>query len=173
MGASGIAAIASIDPTFDLLAGGSDTERIAAVLRSVSVTDAAIAKFNLMARYRASYPEDARKEFWEHCSASVDKKPGIVSVICDDHSPQIAKSLAEFLGEESNRVLRRVTTTSAAEERHFLEKRVEIARSAMDDASKKLRKFQEENGIISLPEQAKAIVSSIASLRADLLSKQM
>jgi len=173
MGASGLAAMASIDPTFDLLAGGSDAERIAAVFRSASVTDAAIAKFNLIARYKASYPEEARKEFWDHCSPSVDKKPGIVSVICEDRSPEIAKSLVEFLGEESNRVLRRVTTSSAGEERRFLEKRVELARSAMDDASKKLRQFQEENGIVSLPEQAKAIVSSIASLRADLLSKQM
>ena len=173
MGASGIAAIASLDPTFDLLAGGSDAERIAAVFRSVSVTDAAIAKFNLMARYKASYPEEARKEFGDHCSASVDKKPCIVSVICEDRSPAIAKSLVEFLGEESNRVLRRVTTGSAGEERRFLERRVELAHSSMDDASKKLRHFQEENGIVSLPEQAKAIVSSIASLRADLLSKQM
>jgi len=169
----GLASLASVDPSFEMLSGGSDSERIAAVFRSVSVTDAAIAKFNLMDRYRASYPEDARKEFWEHCSASVDKKPGLIIVTCEDRIPEIAKAIVEFVGEEANRVLRKVTSTSASEERRFLEKRVEIARAGVAEASQKLRDFQEQNGVISLPEQAKAIVSSIATLRADLLTKQM
>jgi len=170
---AGLASLAAMDPALDLVSGGSDSERIAAIFRSTSVADAAIAKFNMLSHYRVKYPEEARKELWGHCTVSVEKKPGIVTVNCEDRSPETAKALVEFFGEEANRVLRRVSSSSAGEERRFLEKRVEHARSDMESASQKLREFQEKNGIISLPDQAKAIVSSIANLRADLLAKQM
>jgi capsule polysaccharide export protein KpsE/RkpR len=75
--------------------------------------------------------------------------------------------------EIANQVAHRVSASSAAEERRFLETRVAQARADLDIASVKLRDFQEQHKIISLPDQAKAVVAAMASLRAEMLDKQM
>jgi len=77
------------------------------------------------------------------------------------------------MSEDANQVARRVSTSSASEERRFLETRVAQARLDFDHAAQKLRDFQEQYRIISLPEQAKAIITSVATLRAELIDKQM
>lgn len=155
------------------IAGGADVERIAAIFHSISVTDAVIAKFGLQARYRERYLEDTRKELWKHCSTKIDKKPSVVTLACEDKSPEVARAMVSFFAEEANRVARRISTSSAGEERKFLETRVAQAEADLDVASRKLREFQEKNKVISLPEQAKAIVSSMATIRAEMLEKQL
>ncbi|HEY3351753.1 MAG TPA: GNVR domain-containing protein [Polyangia bacterium] len=164
---------AGLDLPLDLGLGSSDVERIAAVLRSMSVTDAVVTRFGLMERYRAKYVEEARKELWDHCGIRAEKRAGTVTLSCEDRSPAVAQQLAEYFGEYGNQVFRRVSSSSAAEERRFLEKRVAEARTDMADASRKLRDFQEKNRVIDLTEQSKAVVTSMAQLRAELLSKQM
>ena len=47
------------------------------------------------------------------------------------------------------------------------------ARQELDKASLALRKFQEIHKIIDLPEQAKAVVSAMATLEGDLISKRV
>jgi capsule polysaccharide export protein KpsE/RkpR len=102
-----------------------------------------------------------------------EKKPGTVTVTCEDKSPQRARDLATFFGEYGNQVFRRISHSSAREERAFLETRVAQARRDMDEAALRLREFQEQNKVIDLTEQGRAVVSAMASIRAELLSKQM
>jgi capsule polysaccharide export protein KpsE/RkpR len=172
MGGMAAAALGAIDLPIDIGGGGADIERIAAIFRSTTVTDAAISKFNLMTRYRQRYLEDTRKALQLHCLATIDKKPAIVKVTCEDTSPQFATDLVTFYAKYGNEVARRISASSAAEERKFLETRVAQARNELDQASQNLRDFQERNKIISLPEQAKAVVASMATLRAEMLQKQ-
>jgi uncharacterized protein involved in exopolysaccharide biosynthesis len=157
----------------ELNLGPSDVERVAAVFHSASVTNAVIEKFDLTRRYRLDYVEDARTELWRHCSTHVEKKPGLVVLTCEDRSPDGANAMAEFFGEVGNRVFRRVSASSAGEERRFLEARVAQARHDMDEASRRLKEFQERNRIVDIGEQAKAVVSSMATLRAEMLAKQV
>jgi capsule polysaccharide export protein KpsE/RkpR len=162
-----------LDLSTDLGLGSSDVERIAAVLKSGSVTDSVIEKFGLMARYRDKYLEDARKDLWEHCGVKADRKPGIVVLSCEDKDPEMARRIVAHFGEYGNKVFRRVYASAAHEERQFLEKRVEEARRDMLTAAQKLRDFQERNRIIDISEQSRALVSSIATLRGELVAKQI
>lgn len=170
--AAGLAG-ALTDLPIDLNLGNSDAERIQAILRSRSVTDAVIEKFGLLRRYDEPYIEAARVALWHHCSTKLDKKPGVVTVACEDKDPHTAEQMAEFFGEFGNTVFRRVSTSSAHEERVFLEQRVVDAKKDVEAASQQLREFEEQNKLIDLSEQSKAVVSAIASLQGDLLSKQM
>lgn len=153
--------------------GGSDVDRIAAIFHSSSVTDAVIAKYNLKDRYNVRYREDAREELWKHCSTKIEKKPNVVTLSCEDKSPQQAQAIVAFFADYANQVALRVATSSAREERKFLEKRVSQAKADLDKASRELRDFQEANKIVSLPEQAKAVVASMATIRAEILEKQL
>jgi uncharacterized protein involved in exopolysaccharide biosynthesis len=153
--------------------GQSDADRIAAILGSRSVTDAIIAKFDLMHRYRAGKIEQARKAVWAHCSTAVEKKPNVVRLTCQDHEPEVARDLANALGQMADATFRRIAVSSATEERTFLEKRVAEARRDMEESSARRRQFQEAHKIIDLPEQGKAVVSGMAALQGDLISKQL
>jgi len=151
----------------------TDVQRIQTVLHSDSVTDDVIAKFDLQRAYGATVLEQARAAVWEHCATSVDRKSNVVTLTCEDKDPARAKDMSAYFGEVGNRVFRRISATSTGEERKFLETQVTKARQEVDDASSKLRDFQEKHKIIDLPEQTKAVISAMASIQADLLSKQL
>jgi len=156
---------------FDSLS--TDVQRIQAVLRSDSVSDAVIAKFKLQDVYGTQHIEAARRALWDHCATSVDRKSNVVSLACEDEEPARAQAMAEYFGEIGNQVFRRVSATSTGEERKFLETQVAKARHEVDEASTKLREFQEQHKIIDLPEQSKAVISAMASIEGELLSKQL
>jgi capsule polysaccharide export protein KpsE/RkpR len=70
-------------------------------------------------------------------------------------------------------VFGRVSASSAREERRFLEEQVLKARTDVDEASQKLRDFQELHKVVDLPEQSKAVISAMASIKGELISKQL
>lgn len=164
-------ALASKLPGID--ASSADSKRIEAVLTSSSVTDAVIDKFDLMKRYGVSYREQARASLWGHCSTNVDKKSGVVALTCEDTDPKVAKELASYFGVVGNQVFGRVSSSSAREEARFLETQVVSARRDVEDASRRLREFQEKHKIIDLPEQSKAVISAMASIKGELVSKEL
>ncbi len=156
-----------LDPVF------SDSRRIEAVLTSGSVTDAVIDKFGLQKRYGTAYRELARAGLWAHCSTSVDRKSGVVALTCEDTDPDVAMKMTAYFGEVGNQVFQRISTSSGREEARFLEQQVVSARRDVDEASRQLRDFQEKNKVIDLPEQSKAVISAMASIEGDLISKQL
>jgi tyrosine-protein kinase Etk/Wzc len=151
----------------------NDQQRIHAVLTSQSVADAVIEKFELKSRYDTTYIERARERLWSHCSVLLDRKTVIVELSCEDKDPERVRQMADYFGEVGNRIFGRISVTSASEERRFLESQVVRARQEVDTASQKLRTFQETYRIIDLAEQSKAVISAMASLQGQLLSKQL
>jgi tyrosine-protein kinase Etk/Wzc len=151
----------------------TDVPRIQAVLRSNSVADQVIAKFKLLDRYDVTHIEQAREKLWNHCSTDVDRKSSVVAITCEDKDPRIAMDVAAYFGEVGNQVFGRVSVSSAREERKFLEGQVEKARRNVDDTSRKLREFQEAHKLIDLPEQSKAVISAMAQLHGEVVSKQL
>lgn len=163
--------LASRIPSLDI--GGADSKRIEAVLTSTSVADEIIDTFKLMEKYGVPHRELARQTLWGHCTTSVDRKSGVVALTCEDTDPKAAFEIASAFGQVGNRVFGRISATSAREEARFLETQVKSARAEVDEASRKLREFQLEHKIVDLPEQSKAVISAMASLKGELLSKQI
>jgi uncharacterized protein involved in exopolysaccharide biosynthesis len=172
---SGLAALTA-DLPINLDIGGGDSasaDRIQAVLKSRTVTDAVIEKFQLQQRYEEAHLENARKVLWLHCSTKLDKKPGVVTLTCEDRDPQMAQAITAYFAEVGNTVFRRISKSSAAEERRFLETRWEQSKKDVVTAAMNLRDFEEKHKLVDLGEQSKAMVSAMASLKADLLAKQI
>lgn len=155
------------------LGGSADAARIGAVIQGTSVSDAAIEKFDLKDRYGARNQEAARETLWRLCSVRTLPKPNIVQVTCEDQDPRFVKELLDFITSQGNEVLRRVNAGSAGEEVRFLEKRVAELRQQADEAATRMRDFQEANKIVDLDSQARALVTSVAGLNAQRLSKQV
>lgn len=163
--------VAKLPVAFDSMS--TDVQRIQAVLTSTSVTDEVIKKFKLQERYGKDHLEHARKELWEHCGATVDRKSGVVTLTCEDTDPELAMQMTSYFGDVGNSVFGRVSASSAREERKFLEAQVSKARQDVDSSSKKLREFQEGHNVVDLPEQSKATISAMATIQGQLMSKQI
>ncbi len=153
--------------------GGADGARIAAVLQSIAVSDAVIEKFELRKRYRQKYQETTREALWEHCDVKQLPKPGLVQLYCEDKDPRFVQEMLAFFAEYGNQIFRKVSVSSASEEVKFLEKRVAELRQQADDAAARIREFQEKYKIVDLDTQAKAVVSSLAALNSQRISKQL
>jgi capsule polysaccharide export protein KpsE/RkpR len=161
---------AGIEPT---LGGSVDAARIAAVLQSLAVTDAAIERFDLRTRYREKYLESTRENLWKHCDVKALTKPNLVQLSCEDKDPRFVQQMLTFFAEYGNQVFRRVSVSTASEEVRALEKRVAELRQRADDAAVQMREFQEKHQIVDLDTQAKAVVSALASLQSQRISKQL
>jgi uncharacterized protein involved in exopolysaccharide biosynthesis len=173
LGGSGLGALGGALDLAELGMGGTDAERVAAVFKSTQVSDAVIAEFDLVQRYRDDYIEDARDDLWDHCSIKVEKKSGVVTLSCEDKSPEVARSMLAFFGKYANETFIRISTSSAGEERRFLEQRVAQARTDLEAASAHLREFSEQNKVVDIGAQARAVVETMAQLRGELIAKQM
>lgn len=168
------AALASIASKLPLPVDvASDVQRIEAVLTSTSVVDEVITRFDLEERYGVEHREHAREALREHCPTTVDRNAGVVTLTCEDKDPRVAMELAAAFGEIGDRVFGRVSASSAREERKFLESQLAQARQDVGAASERLRAFQEKHKIIDLPEQSKAVISAMAGIQGELLSKQL
>lgn len=157
----------------DVASAGADGQRIAAVLQSLSVTDAVIDRFDLKTRYAEHYQESAREELWRHCDVRVLPKPQLVQLSCEDRDPRFVQEMLTFFAEHGNEAFSRVTISSASEEVRFLEKRVTELRKLADDSAARMRDFQETHRIVDLDTQAKAVVSAMAALNNQRIGKQL
>jgi capsule polysaccharide export protein KpsE/RkpR len=151
----------------------ADPARIAVVLQSNAVSDAVIEKFDLKTRYRDNYIEDARLDLWRRCEIRTLPKPSVVLVTCEDRDPAFAKEMLSFLAQKGNEVFRGVSVGSASEEVRFLEVRVAQLRHQADATSDRMREFQETHGVVDLDTQAKSVVSALAGLEGQRITKQL
>jgi uncharacterized protein involved in exopolysaccharide biosynthesis len=153
--------------------GGAEVTRIAAVLQGRAVADAVIDKFDLKTRYGYPFREGTRKALWAHCGVKALPKPGLVELTCEDKDPRFAHELVSFFADYGNQVFRRVGVGSATEEVRFLEKHVAELRHAADESSARMLEFEQQHQIVDLDTQSKAVVSALATLNSQRISKQL
>jgi len=166
--------MAGVAASFDASLGSApDAARIAAVLQSNAVSDGVINRFELQKRYKAKYQENARETLWGHCDVRTLPRPNLVQMTCEDKDPRFAQEMLGYFAELGNQVFRRVSAGSASEEVRFLEKRTAELRAEADGAAARVREFQERYHIIDIDTQARAVVSSLASLHERSISKQL
>lgn len=155
------------------VSGAADAPRIAAVLQSVAVSDAVIAKFELQQRYREKYLEGARETLWKHCEVKTLTKPNLVQLSCEDKDPAFVQKMLDFFAEYGNQVFRTVSVSSASEEVRFLNTRASELRRQADSAAAAMLDFQEKHDVVDLETQSKAVVSALAALQSQRISKQL
>lgn len=155
-----------------LLGMNSSSNLFVGVLRSRTVEDNLIRRFDLQKLYSQRYIEDTRKELEENTDLQVDKKSGILQITVEDKSPQRAVDMTRAYVEELRTVLTAANTSAAHRERVFIENRLNEVKADLDNSSKEFSIFSSQNSTIDLPEQAKAMVGAAAQLQGQLIAAQ-
>jgi capsule polysaccharide export protein KpsE/RkpR len=164
---SGIGAMAG-----DLLGGNSTGALFLGILRSRTLEDRLVERFQLKKVYGVKLAEDARTRLSNNTGISEDHKSGIISISVVDHDPARAAAIAQAYMTELERLVSELSTSAAHRERVFLEDRRQVVKQELDQASQEFSQFASQNTAINIPEQGKAMVEAAATLEGQLIATE-
>ncbi|MGA8153337.1 MAG: GNVR domain-containing protein [Terriglobales bacterium] len=156
----------------DLLGMKTTGALFISMLKSETIQDDMIDRFDLRKVYWVRTYNSARKKLASRTDINEDKKSGVISITVTDHDPQRATDLARAYVEELNHMVVDLDTSSAHRERVFLEGRLKVVKQELDASSKAFSEFASKNTAIDIKEQGKAMVDAAAVLKGQLIAAQ-
>lgn len=148
-----------------LTPGVEKLERYTAILESRSITDQVIQKFDLINVYEVDDLEDARKELAANTEFEIEEE-GTVHVSVWDKSKERVTLMTNYFVFALDSINRLLNSKEARFKRIAIENRYEQNIRDMKKAENDFKIFQEENDILSLPEQAEVTIQATAELIA-------
>jgi uncharacterized protein involved in exopolysaccharide biosynthesis len=139
------------------------------LLRSGSVTGSIIERFQLQFVYHARYRVDAAKKLARLTAIVQDKKSGVITLTVTDTDPRRARDMAQAYLDELNVLVNRTGTSSAHQERVFIERRLEAVRRDLERAQLAMSDFSSTHTTVDIREQTRATVDAAAKLQAELI----
>ena len=156
----------------DLIGVKSTGALFVGVLRSRTVEDRIVDRFNLKRVYGDNLQVKARDELARRTAILEDRKSGIITITVIDHDPRRAAAMAGAYVEELNTLISQVSTSSARRERIFLEDRLSAVKLELEGAENDFSQFASKKGAIDIPAQGKAMVEAAATLEGQLIATQ-
>jgi len=143
------------------------------LLKSNSVLDRIIDRFDLIKLYKTKTRERARNLLLGALKAEEDKKSGLISVKFEDKDPKRAAQIANAFVEELKNVNKGLAVSEASQRRLFFEEQLQDVKVSLAKAEEDMKTFQEKTGVLQAEAQAKAVIENIALLRAQIAAKEV
>ncbi len=143
------------------------------ILKTRTILDRVVERFDLVKVYGKKYREDARRRLLEAVRAEEEPKSGVVAVTVEDRDPARAAAMANAFIEELRGMAGGLAVSEAAQRRAFYEEQLRSAKEAVVKAEDALRGYQEKTGALQIDEQTKAVIEGIANLRAQVASREV
>jgi capsule polysaccharide export protein KpsE/RkpR len=142
------------------------------LLRSATISNDLIDQFQLQHVYRKRYRIDTVKRLARRTAVVEDKKSGVISITVEDSDPHRARDLAQAYLDELNLLVNRTNTSSARQERVFIEHRLDGALTDLERAQQEMSEFSSTHTAIDIKEQTRATVDAAAKLQGQLIFEQ-
>ena len=142
------------------------------MFKSRTITDRMIARFKLKDRFKAKTMAGARDRL-QKLTAVASGKDGLISLDFEDEDPKFAADVANAYVEELDKLMQGLAVTEAGLRRLYFEKQLKRTKDELAIAEFDLRRTQEKTGLIDPSAQGKAIIESIATLRAQIASREV
>ena len=145
-------------------------DQYVAFVKSRSVQDALIDRFNLIERYEEKFKQDARVQLAKSAQIAAGKD-GLITIDVDDKDPQFSAQLANAHIEELGKLLNRLAVTEAQQRRVFFEKQLTGAKDNLVKAEQALK----ASGVNSsdLKASPAAAVEGLAKLKATIAAQEI
>src|SRR5579872_3123100 len=166
-GGGGLGAIAG-----DLLGLKNPGAEFVGVLKSHTIQERLVERFNLRKVYGDKYTDDACKELSDNSGITEDRKSGLITIQVTDKNKQRAAAIAQAYVDELNRLMAEISNSSAHRQRLFLEERMRSAKQNLDTASLAFSQFASKNTAIDIEEQGKAMVEAAAAVQGQLIAME-
>lgn len=160
------------------LAGGAlglknPSDMFVGMLKSETVEDAMVHQFGLLQEYHKHYLSDARKVFEKRVGIDDGGKDGLIHITVWDRDPNRAAELANGYVAQLRNLSEHLAITEASQRRLFFERQLQGAKNNLADAEESLKETEQKTGLIQLDSQARALIESAATLRAQTAAKEV
>jgi uncharacterized protein involved in exopolysaccharide biosynthesis len=174
---SGAAAMLSQLGGAAALAGGlgglkSPNDLYIGMLKSRTVADNLIAKFNLKSIYDTDSQEKARKKL-EDDTAITAGKDGLITVEVENTDKKLVAKIANSYVEQLFALTKVLAVTEAAQRRVFFEQQLEQAKDNLAKSEMSLKSALDAHGVISVDTESRAILETVGRLRAQISAKEI
>jgi uncharacterized protein involved in exopolysaccharide biosynthesis len=142
------------------------------VIRSRTVEDDLIDKFDLRKAYGVKRYEQARKVLEGGTDVSSERKSGIITIKVTDKNRDRAAAMAREYVAALNKVVITLNTGSAHKERVFLESRLSQVQKDLEAAEKDFSQFASQNTALDVKEQGRAMIGAAADLEGQLIAAE-
>jgi uncharacterized protein involved in exopolysaccharide biosynthesis len=149
----------------------SPADQYVALLKSRTVYDAIIQRFDLKTLYESRYLEDARKTLDGRVRVFAGVKDGIISIDVDDHDPARAADMANAFVEELRKLTNTLAVSEAAQRRLFFETQLKQAKNNLTTAEVVLRASGVSEATLKTVPQAQ--LEALARLKAQIAAQEI
>lgn len=144
-----------------------------ALLQSRTVEDAMIDRFHLMDLYHEKYRSETRKTLEKRVEIENGAKDGLIRISVTDRDPHRAEQMANGYVQEFKRLTGGLAVTEASQRRLFFEQQLAGAKDQLATAEEALKQTEQQTGVVQLDTQARAVISSVTQLRAQIAAKEV
>lgn len=144
-----------------------------ALLKSNTVLDRVIERFDIIKTEKLKTKTDARKALLDKLKAQDDKKSGIITIGIEDKNPKKSAEITNAFIEELKSLNKGLAVTEASQRRLFFQEQLEDIKKALVRSEEEIKGFQEKTGALKIDDQAKAMIESIARLRAEIAAREV
>jgi uncharacterized protein involved in exopolysaccharide biosynthesis len=142
------------------------------MLKSRTVADNLISRFELQKVYDEDRVSDARKQL-EKETTIVAGRDGIISIEVDDKDPKRSADLANAYVEELMKLSKVLAVTEASQRRLFFENQLLQAKDSLTLAEVAARQGLQKGGLAQVDAQGRSMIAVTARLRAEISAKEV
>lgn len=155
--------------------GSSYGELSVKLLKSKSILDPIIEKYNLVERYviKKYVKANSRKKLLKNSRFEFDGSTNTVSISFEDNDPEFARDVTNSMVELLDRRFTSIGGNRNIARKNILEAKLVDVTAEMAALEAKIQDFQEKHGVLTVEELATAQVSALAELRSKLILKEM
>jgi tyrosine-protein kinase Etk/Wzc len=168
-----LSAVGSIASATGGLGIKNPNDQQVALLKSRTVEDALVARFQLQMLYHRRYLSTARAHWEKVTKAESGLKDGLIRLSVTDRDPGRAAQMANAWVEEYKRFSATLAITEASQRRLFYERQLSMARKDLEHAEEDMKQTEQRTGVIDLEGQGRSMIASAAVLRGQLAAKQI
>jgi tyrosine-protein kinase Etk/Wzc len=176
-GQSGAAALLSqLGGASSLVAGAAGIKNpgdiYVGMLKSRTVADRMITRFDLLKVYQTSSLEVARSQLAANTIVNAGKD-GMITIEVDGMDRLAVAPLANGYVDELSRLTKSLAITEASKRRLFFEQQLSATKNNLADAEVALKGALDSRGVISVDAESRGILETVGKLRAQVSAKEI
>lgn len=185
---SGLGSLISGSGMGDFLTGKlapGNSQLFLQILKSRTAAEYVVRKNNLLEFYGEEQEYEAIKKLKEDLELDLSKE-GVITLsvkVSSSYLPAIfsdSESIKNLSAEISNSFIEALDSINrekisyrAKRGREYIEEQLELTKTELDSAEKKLMEFQQKNKTVSLPDQLTSAIESAAKLKAEIVNTEI
>jgi tyrosine-protein kinase Etk/Wzc len=142
------------------------------MLKSRTVSDKLIKRFDLLKVYETDSPEKARLRLTGNTTVTAAKS-GLITIEVDDRDRERSARLTDAYIEELMNLTKVLAVTDAAQRRLFFERQLTQAKNNLASAEMRLKQALDTRGMVSVDTETQAVLTTVAQLRAKISAKEI